>query len=195
MLFCLLLLFSEKVPVAEQPKPIIPEGRVAGKTAIFETEHYRCEMVAVTPSEIEPILSKMGVSDREISRQDVQFVFSRTVFFKLKIQNRAQETLVLNPDRAVLGSGRGPVASLLDMATFWPATVPEQNLDREKLARIFARHTVSLEQDESHTQYLAFRAFGGRFPRKIYLELTDLYSGVVPLDIKCAFSIKYRKHS
>lgn len=174
------------------PKPIEPSGSVTKRMVTFTTKAYRCEIECLDPDQVIPLLRDLGATVTQVKSADVQYVLERSVFFKLKLTNTGPDDLVFNPDHVILGSGRGPVASLVDMATFWPATVPEGHADREALAKIFARATVSLASDETHVQYLAFRAFGGRFPKNIYLELNDLYAGVEPFSMKCAFKIKYR---
>lgn len=193
MLVWFLWLYSGKVPVLQNPKPVEPTGQVQQNKVVFSQETYICEVEAISPQDVRALLISLGASQSEVRREDVSWILNRTIFFKISIKNLGPYDLVFNPDQAVIGSGgRKTVASLLDMATFWPASLPDGHSEREKLASVFARSSVHIEPDGTHTQYLAFRAFGGRFPKKIYLELNDLYAGVDPLTIKCAFSIKYR---
>lgn len=192
MLLWFLWFFAGRVPVIQNPKPVEPQGTVEKGKVIFATEAYRCELEAVNPRNIRALLVELGASERELGRADVGHVLDRTVIFKITLQNLSTSKLVFNPDHVILGArGSGPAASQLDMATFWPASLPDSAVEREKLASVFARTTVHLQPDATHTQYVAFRAFGGRFPKKVYLELNDLYAGVDPLTIKCAFNIKY----
>jgi len=192
MLIWFLWVLAGKVPVVLDPKPIEPEGQVQKESASFVTEHYLCKLEAIHPDRVVAVLQDLGVDASQLKRAEVARILERSVLFKISLTNRGESTLLFNPDHVILGSGRGPVASQLDMATFWPATLPDGNRDQETLARAFAGGTVTLAPNQSHTQILAFRAFDRRFPKKIYLEINQLYTGVDQTTIKCAFLIKYR---
>ena len=192
MLIWFLWFVAVKIPFVTSPKPIEPEGEIQKESVLFNTDTFECRLDPVPPEKVVATLQSLGADANQLGRSDVSRILERSVLFKVTLVNKGDQQLLFNPDHVILGSGRGPVASQLDMATFWPATVPDGNSGREALARAFARGTITLTPGQTHTQILAFRALNRRFPKKIYIEINQLYTGVDQTTIKCAFQIKYR---
>ncbi len=192
--WCIALTAWSGAPQLTKPKPLSPaRSQVIGDSVRFATDAWFCRIDPLSGNALRRELISLGAAEKTLDRPAAAEAFRKMVAFRVEFQNTGDQALNFNPDQALLhvGSGAAHAGFQVDMAHFWPTSGQDPGLT--SLARALSKMSASIEPGRLHRQLLVFRPIGGKFSRRVRLELGRLYYGAEETKVSCQFTVRYPK--